>query len=587
MSAEKRWVIKPQGDPAKVENLSAALGIPPVLANLLVQRGIETHEEAWQFFNPKLENLHDPFLMKDMDRAVRRVDEAVRRGEPVMVYGDYDVDGTTAVALVYSFLRRQGHPSLLFYIPDRYTEGYGVSIKAIDYAQRKGVKLIIALDCGIKATEKVAYAKSKGIDFIVCDHHLPGDTIPDAVAVLDPKRVDCGYPFKELSGCGVGFKMLQGYCRYKGLPFSEVECLLDLVVVSIASDIVPLVGENRILAHYGLKRLNEKPGKGLLSIIKICGLDKHQITIDDIVFKIGPRINAAGRMEVDSDDENAAPSGGHSAVYLMVARDEEVASEYGAFIDTCNQDRKNIDRSITQQAHELIERNPEMKARKSTVIYNPKWMKGIVGIVASRLIETYFRPTVVLTQSNGFATGSARSVPGFDLYQAVESCADLLENFGGHMYAAGLTMRPENVGEFTRRFNAYVEENIDPQMLVPQVDVDAELLFSEITPAFRRELKRFEPFGPGNAAPIFATRSVSNRGDAKLVGAECEHLRMDLTQRQKPNTTLQCIAFQQPEHFEWIRSGRPVDVCYQIVENHYRGTVSTQLRIKDIKRVEK
>ena len=357
MSAEKRWVIKPQGDPAKVENLSAALGIPPVLANLLVQRGIETHEEAWQFFNPKLENLHDPFLMKDMDRAVRRGDEAVRRGEPVMVYGDYDVDGTTAVALVYSFLRRQGHPSLLFYIPDRYTEGYGVSIKAIDYAQRKGVKLIIALDCGIKATEKVAYAKSKGIDFIVCDHHLPGDTIPDAVAVLDPKRVDCGYPFKELSGCGVGFKMLQGYCQYKGLPFSEVECLLDLVVVSIASDIVPLVGENRILAHYGLKRLNEKPGKGLLSIIKICGLDKHQITIDDIVFKIGPRINAAGRMEVDSDDENAAPSGGHSAVYLMVARDEEVASEYGAFIDTCNQDRKNIDRSITQQAHELIERN--------------------------------------------------------------------------------------------------------------------------------------------------------------------------------------------------------------------------------------
>ena len=584
MSAEKRWVIKPQGDPAKVENLSAALGIPPVLANLLVQRGIETHEEAWQFFNPKLENLHDPFLMKDMDRAVRRVDEAVRRGEPVMVYGDYDVDGTTAVALVYSFLRRQGHPSLLFYIPDRYTEGYGVSIKAIDYAQRKGVKLIIALDCGIKATEKVAYAKSKGIDFIVCDHHLPGDTTPDAVAVLDPKRVDCGYPFKELSGCGVGFKMLQGYCRYKGLPFSEVECLLDLVVVSIASDIVPLVGENRILAHYGLKRLNEKPGKGLLSIIKICGLDKHQITIDDIVFKIGPRINAAGRMEVDSDDENAAPSGGHSAVYLMVARDEEVASEYGAFIDTCNQDRKNIDRSITQQAHELIERNPEMKARKSTVIYNPKWMKGIVGIVASRLIETYYRPTVVLTMSNGFVTGSARSVPGFDLYQAVESCSDLLENFGGHIYAAGLTMRPENVDEFTRRFNEYVERHIDPQMLIPQVEIDSELLFSDITPQFRSTLNRFQPFGPGNNSPVFVTRGVSNRGDARLVGAEREHLKMDLIQGQKPNTLIPAIAFQQPALYEHVRSGRGIDVCYTVVENHYRGTVTPQLRIKDIKK---
>ena len=333
--------------------------------------------------------------------------------------------------------------------------------------------------------------------------------------------------------------------------------------------------------------LNRAPSKGLLSIIKICGLNKHSITIDDIVFKIGPRINAAGRMRMDENDENAAPSGGYAAVNLLVENNESDAEDYGSIIDAFNQDRKSIDRHVTQEAHEIIESDPELKNRKSTVIYNPRWMKGIVGIVASRLIETYFRPTVVLTQSNGFATGSARSVPGFDLYQAVESCADLLENFGGHMYAAGLTMRPENVGEFTRRFNAYVEENIDPQMLVPQVDVEAELLFSEITTAFRRELKRFEPFGPGNAAPIFATRSVSNRGDAKLVGAECEHLRMDLTQRQKPNTTLQCIAFQQPEHVEWIRSGRPVDVCYQIVENHYRGTVSTQLRIKDIKRVEK
>ena len=447
--------------------------------------------------------------------------------------------------------------------------------------------LIIALDCGIKATEKVAYAKTQGVDFIICDHHLPAEEIPRAVAVLDPKRTDCTYPFDELSGCGVGFKLVQAYAQKKGMPFSTIAPLLDLLVVSIASDIVPLVGENRILAHFGLELLNRAPSKGLLSIIKICGLNKHAITIDDIVFKIGPRINAAGRMRMDENDENAAPSGGYAAVNLLVENNESDAEDYGSIIDAFNQDRKSIDRHVTQEAHEIIEGDAELKNRKSTVIYNPKWMKGIVGIVASRLIETYFRPTVVLTQSNGFATGSARSVPGFDLYQAVESCSDLLENFGGHMYAAGLTMRPENVAEFTRRFNAYVEENIDPQMLIPQVDVDAELLFSEITPAFRRELKRFEPFGPGNAAPIFATRCVSNRGDAKLVGAECEHLRMDLTQRQKPNTTLQCIAFQQPEHFEWIRSGRPVDVCYQIVENHYRGTVSTQLRIKDLKPVGK
>ena len=554
MSAEKRWVLKEQGEPAKVARLATALEIPPVLANLLVQRGIETEEEAWQFFNPKLENLHDPFLMKDMRKAVERVDLALSRGESIMVYGDYDVDGTTAVALVYSFLRRLGHKALMFYIPDRYTEGYGVSYK------------------------------ERGIDMIICDHHLPGEKIPEAVAVLDPKRADCPYPFKELSGCGVGFKMLQGYCLYKGLPFSEVECLLDLVVVSIASDIVPLVGENRILAYYGLKRLNEKPGKGLQSIIKICGLEKHAITIDDIVFKIGPRINAAGRMEVDAEGENAAPSGGHSAVYLMVARDEEVATEYGAFIDRSNQDRKNIDRSVTQEAHDFIEHHPQMKELKSTVIYNPQWMKGIVGIVASRLIETYYRPTVVLTMSNGFVTGSARSVPGFDLYQAVESCADLLENFGGHMYAAGMTMKPENVEMFTKRFNDYVEEHIDPEMLIPQVDIDSELLFSDITPHFRATLARFQPFGPGNTAPVFVTRNVSNRGDARLVGAEREHLKMDLIQGQKPNTVIPAIAFQQPKLYEYVRTGRSIDVCYSVVENHYRGAVFAQLRIKDIKK---
>lgn len=583
MPIEKRWVVKPQGNPKAVAAMAAATGISQVLANLLVQRGIDTLEKAKKFFNPQLSDLHDPFLMKDMDKAVERVERAVRNREKIMVYGDYDVDGTTAVALVYKFLRQIGHKDLLFYIPDRYTEGYGISTKGIDHAARKGATLIIALDCGIKAIEKVDYAKRKGVDFIICDHHLPAEEIPRAVAVLDPKRADCSYPFDELSGCGVGFKLVQAYCQKNGIPFQQIEPLLDLLAVSIASDIVPLVDENRILAHYGLLRLNASPSKGLLSIIKICGLDRHNITIDDIVFKIGPRINAAGRMRMDENDENAAPSGGYAAVNLLIEGNESLAEEFGSVIDGFNQDRKCIDRSVTQEAHDFIEAHAELKAAKSTVIYNPRWMKGIVGIVASRLIETYYRPTVVLTMSNGFVTGSARSVPGFDLYQAIESCSDLLENFGGHMYAAGLTMRPERVEEFTRRFNAYVEENIDPITLQPQVEIDSELFFSNITPAFRRDLNRFQPFGPGNPAPVFVTRGVVSHGETKLVGADCEHLRMDLMQRQKPNTTIQTIAFQQPTHYEWIRAGHPIDVCYQIVENHYRGSVSVQLRIKDIK----
>ncbi|WP_417008112.1 single-stranded-DNA-specific exonuclease RecJ [Alistipes putredinis] len=580
MPIEKRWVVKPQGNPEAVAAMAAATGISPVLANLLVQRGIDTLEKAKKFFNPQLSDLHDPFLMKDMDKAVERVERAVRNREKIMVYGDYDVDGTTAVALVYKFLRQIGHKDLLFYIPDRYTEGYGISTKGIDHAARKGATLIIALDCGIKAIEKVDYAKRKGVDFIICDHHLPAEEIPRAVAVLDPKRTDCSYPFDELSGCGVGFKLVQAYCQKNGIPFQQIEPLLDLLAVSIASDIVPLVDENRILAHYGLLRLNASPSKGLLSIIKICGLDRHNITIDDIVFKIGPRINAAGRMRMDENDENAAPSGGYAAVNLLIEGNESLAEEFGSVIDGFNQDRKCIDRSVTQEAHDFIEAHAELKAAKSTVIYNPRWMKGIV---ASRLIETYYRPTVVLTMSNGFVTGSARSVPGFDLYQAIESCSDLLENFGGHMYAAGLTMLPERVEEFTRRFNAYVEENIDPITLQPQVEIDSELFFSNITPAFRRDLNRFQPFGPGNPAPVFVTRGVVSHGETKLVGADCEHLRMDLMQRQKPNTTIQTIAFQQPTHYEWIRAGHPIDVCYQIVENHYRGSVSVQLRIKDIK----
>ena len=583
MPIEKRWVVKPQGDRAKVEALSSQLGMSSVLTNLLVQRGIDTVEKAKKFFSPALRDLHDPFLMKDMDKAVERIEKAVKAGEKVMIYGDYDVDGTTAVALVYKFLSQIGHKNLSFYIPDRYVDGYGISIRSIDHAVRKGVTLVIALDCGIKAVEKVVYAKERGVDFIICDHHLPAEEIPQAVAVLDPKRTDCNYPFDELSGCGVGFKLVEAYARRNKIPFAEIEHLLDLLVVSIASDIVPLVGENRILAYYGLRKLNSSPSKGLLSIIKICGLENHNITVDDIVFKIGPRINAAGRMRMDEDDENAAPSGGHAAVSLLIEGDAQEAAKFGEVIDSFNQDRKSIDRNVTQEAHDYVESHPTLKALKSTVIYNPKWMKGIVGIVASRLIETYYRPTVVLTKSNGFVTGSARSVAGFDLYQAIESCSDLLENFGGHMYAAGLTMRAENVEAFTKRFNDYVENNIDPNILVPQVDIDCELLFSEITDDFYRQLNNFQPFGPGNSAPVFMTRSASNRGDAKLVGVECDHLRMDLMQREKPHTTIPAIAFQQPTHYEWVRAGKPVSVCYQIVENHYRGTVSKQLRIKDIK----
>ena len=583
MPIEKRWVVKPQGDKAAVEALASQLGMSKVLTNLLVQRGIDTVEKAKRFFSPALRDLHDPFLMKDMDKAVERIERAVKAGEKVMIYGDYDVDGTTAVALVYKFLSQIGHKNLLFYIPDRYVDGYGISVRSIDHAARKGVKLVIALDCGIKAVEKVAYAKERGVDFIICDHHLPAEEIPEAVAVLDPKRNDCNYPFDELSGCGVGFKLVEAYAKRNNIPFSEIEHLLDLLVVSIASDIVPLVDENRILAYYGLRKLNSQPSKGLLSIIKICGLQGHNITIDDIVFKIGPRINAAGRMRMDEDDENAAPSGGHAAVSLLIEGNEQEAAKFGEVIDSFNQDRKSIDRNVTQEAHDYIESHPELKVLKSTVIYNPKWMKGIVGIVASRLIETYYRPTVVLTKSNGLVTGSARSVAGFDLYQAVESCSDLLENFGGHMYAAGLTMKEENVAAFTKRFNDYVERNIDPNILVPQVDIDSELLFSDITDEFHRQLNNFQPFGPGNSAPVFMTRGASNRGDAKLVGIECDHLRMDLIQREKPYTTIPAIAFQQPTHYEWVRSGKLISVCYQIVENHYRGTVSKQLRVKDIK----
>lgn len=581
MLAEKRWNLLEQGSEQISETLGAGLNIPRVLSNLLVQRGIKTVEEAERFFSPSLSELHDPFLMKDMDKAVKRIKQAIDNDESIMVYGDYDVDGTTAVALVHTFLTTIGHKKLTFYIPDRYTEGYGISPQGIDYAEEHGIGLIIALDCGIKAVEKIEYAKLKGIDFIICDHHLPSETIPDAIAVLDSKREDCEYPFKDLSGCGVGFKLVQAYALTYNIPPNEVYSLLDFVVVSIASDIVPLIGENRILAHFGLNQLNANPSKGLRSIVKICGLERHRITIDDIVFKIGPRINAAGRMEVE-DDDGEKVSGGKNAVRLLISNTDERAVKYGNIIDECNSGRKEIDRSITKEAKRIVDKNNLEKEHSSTVIYNPKWIKGVVGIVASRLIERYYRPTVVLTMSNGFITGSARSVPGFDLYQAIESCSDLLENFGGHTYAAGLTMRPENLEEFKNRFSEYVALNIEPDMLIPQIDIDTKLSLEEITPKFRETLSLFQPFGPGNPAPVFSTNNVCDCGHGRMVGGNLEHLKMDVTDH-KNHPPISAIAFSMADYADHVLHGGNIDICYTVVENSYRGETKPQLRIKDIK----
>ncbi|MCQ2115378.1 MAG: single-stranded-DNA-specific exonuclease RecJ [Bacteroidales bacterium] len=568
--------MKEPADRDTVARLTSELGIDPVLAELLVHRGINTFEESRAFFRPNLDQLHDPFLMKGMDLAVERLHKAVTGGEKILVYGDYDVDGTTAVSLVYSFLRPLTH-SLDFYIPDRYDEGYGVSYKGIDWAVENGFTLMIILDCGIKATEKVAYAKKHGLDIIICDHHLPEDSIPEAVAVLDPKLEDCGYPFDDLSGCGVGFKLVQGYAARYDVPFEKLEELLDLLVVSIASDLVSVAGENRVLAHYGLKRLIEAPRKGLEAMISLTGSDPDHITIDDIVFKIGPRINAAGRME-----------SGRIAVELLTATDDETAFRIGNEINMHNNERKNIDREITQEAIEMVESGciitgmeiPQLK--HTTIVYNPTWHKGVVGIVASRLVENFYKPTVVFTKSNGFVTGSARSVHGFDLYGAIESCADLLENFGGHIYAAGLTLKEENLPEFCRRMDEYVSKAIIPQQLTPVVSIDSKLNFVQMTPKFLRILKLFQPFGPGNPAPVFITENVYDNGSIRKVGPEGGHLKLELLQETFAYGTKSAIAFNMPEYYDYIKAGNPVDICYTIVENHYRGNTSTQLRIKDI-----
>ncbi len=572
MPVEKKWIKRENADAETVSRLSSELGIDPVLAELLVQRGVHTFSQARSFFRPDLADLHDPFLMKDMDKAVDRVHRAIVGNEKILVYGDYDVDGTTAVSLVYSFLARLTD-RIDFYIPERYDEGYGVSYKGIDWAAENGFGLIITLDCGIKANEKVDYAKGKGVDMIICDHHLPENDIPDAVAVLDPKREDCGYPFDDLSGCGVGFKLVQAYSQMYGIPFESLVPLLDLLVVSIASDLVSVTGENRILAHYGLKQLNGEPREGLLAMIQLSGLEPTHITIDDIVFKIGPRINAAGRME-----------SGRMAVELLTASDAQTAFRIGTEINEHNNERKSIDRRITQEALDMVRTGKCLSGGNATIVYNPHWHKGVVGIVASRLVEAFYRPTIVFTRSHGgLVTGSARSVHGFDLYDAIESCSDLLENFGGHLYAAGLTLKEENLTAFCERIELFISGRIIPEMQTPVVDVDAMLNFSQITPKFLRILKQFQPFGPGNGAPVFLTENVYDNGNGRKVGAEGGHLKLELIQESHPYHHISAIAFNMAGFFDHIKAGNPIDVCYSIVENYYRGTANTQLRVKDMR----
>ena len=571
-----KWIYSELTDEQnEIKNkLATELSISPVLAKLLVQRGIVTFDDARSFFRPDLNDLHDPFLMKDMDKAVERLTKAMQRNEKILIYGDYDVDGTTSVSLVYRFLVKF-YSNLDFYIPDRYNEGYGISIKGIDFAAQNNFKLIIALDCGIKAVEKIKYAKTLGVDFIICDHHNPDDELPPAVAVLDSKRADCNYPYKHLSGCGVGFKLMQAFAMENNIRFEELIPLLDLVALSIASDIVPITGENRILAFYGLKQINSNPSTGVKAIIDVCGLKDREISISDIVFKIGPRINASGRMKLATE-----------AVELMVSRDYNFAYERSGTINEYNNDRKDLDKNITDDAIALIRQDDTYSERKSIVVFKPDWHKGVIGIVASRLAEEYYKPSVVLTESNGFASGSARSVLGFDLYKAVESCKDLLENFGGHMYAAGLTMKIEHVDEFSRRFEKYVAEHIEEDQTYPQIDIDAIIEFKDITPKFFRVLKQFGPFGPGNMKPVFESKNVYDFGSSRLVGKDQEHLKLELTDSSSENV-MSGIAFRMYEFNDHLKALNPLDICYTLEENNFNGNTSIQLMIRDIKKVEK
>lgn len=578
---EKRWVIKKQGEPELVASLSGELNINKNLANLLVQRGIGNYEQAREFFRPDLSKLHDPFLMKDMDKAVTRIEKAIQDNEKILIYGDYDVDGTTAVSLVYIYLKKF-HERLDFYIPDRYSEGYGISYQSIDFACENSFSLVIALDCGIKAVEKIDYAREKGLDFIICDHHRPGEKLPAAVAVLDPQRDDCDYPFPELSGCGVGFKLIQAYQQKKELPFDELKQYLDLVVVSIAADIVPVTGENRILAHYGLKLINSNPRPGFEAILyysnikrKNQGLNKkitfsRELNITDLVFLVGPRINAAGRIE-----------SANNSVKLLVADNFEQAQKIAEQINNFNTERRSLDAQITQEALEMIEKDEELKRQKATVLFNSEWHKGVIGIVASRLTEVYYRPTVVLTKSNGLITGSARSVKDFDVYDAIDSCSELLEHFGGHKYAAGLSLKPENLLPFKDKFNKIVDNTIEDHMLIPEIEIDAKLNLSDINSKFFRILKQFAPFGPGNMSPVFLAEKLIDTGHARVVGQN--HLKLKVIHREISSLPFPAIAFQQGHYFEDISNGTAFNLCYHLEENEWNGVVSLQINVKDIK----
>ena len=565
---DKRWVYCQPAPADAVEGLAQSLKISPTLAAILCQRGICSFDEARHFFRPSLSDLHDPFLMKDMDKAVNRLNEALHQNEKILVYGDYDVDGTTSVALMYSFLRNYT-VNIDFYIPDRYKEGYGVSTQGIDYAAENGFSLIISLDCGIKSADKVAYASEKGIDFIICDHHLPDEDIPKAVAVLDPKQVDCPYPYKELSGCGVGFKLLQAFCIQNDIDQTEVYNLLDLLVVSIASDIVPITGENRILAYYGLRYLNGpqhmRPGlDALKELADITG----EMDITSIVFGFAPRINAAGRM---GDAKNS--------VRMLLAQTKEEAFKMADIINESNKARRDKDSNITKEALQMIEEDEFLKNANSTVLFKDSWHKGVIGIVASRCIEKYYRPTIILTKSNDKASGSARSVHGFNVHSAIESCADLLDQFGGHMYAAGLTLPVENIPAFRERFEKYVADTITEEQKIPQLEIDGKIELRQITKNFYNIVRQMEPFGPGNMKPVFMSECVYDTGSVRIVGDS--HLKLRLTQDGSSN--IDAIGFGLSDYYPMISKGIPFDVCYTIEENDYRGVVSLQLRIKDIR----
>ena len=563
-----RWNIVANPEEKKVKHLAKELNVTPLVSKLLVNRGIETYQQAKTFFRPDIHDLHDPFLMKDMDLAIARIEKAMANNENMMVYGDYDVDGTTSVSLVYSYLSKL-YPNITTYIPDRYTEGYGVSYQGIDFADDNDISLIIALDCGIKAIDKVAYAKQKNIDFIICDHHRPGKNVPDAVAILNPKQDTCSYPYDELCGCGIGFKLIQAIHQKRKLDFNEILPYLDLVATAIAADIVPMNGENRILAYFGLQVINKNPRIGLKALLG--SVKKEEITITDVVFVIAPRINAAGRIK-----------SGNEAVNLLIENNFAKAEEFAKSIESFNTERKGLDKKIAKEALEQIQKNNE-EERFTTVVYDENWHKGVIGIVASRLIEKYYRPTLVFTKSGDFLAASARSVKGFDVYNALEQCSEHIEQFGGHKYAAGLTLKPENYLKFKAKFEEVVKNSIPKELLIPEIKIDAEIDISEITPKLNRIIKQFAPFGPQNMKPVFASSNVRDNGFGKPVGQDKTHIKLNLISGSY-SKTFPAIGFGLAEKYNSIPKASGFDIAYTIEENHWNNRVNLQLNLKDIKK---